>query len=636
MTSTLFSLPRSMVFTPNGDPAVGATATFYVTGTTTLAPIYSDSTLTTPLPNPITANSAGVLPTVYINATITYRVVVKDALGITMTDIDPYNVPAPAPPPPPPPPPPATQFGLFTELRATPPAIDASIYLIETSGYSRQGIGAAHYLADIGINGTGATINYATNFPRAAFTAADGRIFRLYEPAYDIEMFGGLRELIDRNPGNPPDIADAWDAAMAYMYQLNAEPIWQRDQAFGPSVSPIDAHMLYGGEATELRFRSGYYSTRTLAITTPCIIKGYSSGHNEYLHPSHIRFADNIGGVTVAPLSYSPIIDGVTFLGNWTPGHAKTDALSGCVMSGPCEIRNSRFKWFGGHGVCIKADVYGIGNGANLWFIERCSFMRNGLSGLYVIGGDSNAGYCSMTNCSQNGRWGFEDKSFLGNTYIACHASDNGGAQQQTVGSWHGSFRGYNTATETNIVTYGGKIYALRYSNEANAQSTIPGTDANVWIEAPDAIHGIPWSGTGSVSYHCGGPYAMAGDQASNLCLNCYAEGGQAPSYTGHGMFLLGFVNATAYGFGSHINPQSIVIRETAFGYTNETNGQRWCWQDTLPDNITNYNESFKVGDKAWKRTNTAGGTLGWVCITAGQFNTGTPPTFKTFGSIAA
>lgn len=40
---------------------------------------------------------------------------------------------------------------------------------------------------------------------------------------------------------------------------------------------------------------------------------------------------------------------------------------------------------------------------------------------------------------------------------------------------------------------------------------------------------------------------------------------------------------------------------------------------------------AWKVGDTVYNTAPAAGGTMGWVCTTAG-----TPGTWKTFGSIAA
>jgi len=40
---------------------------------------------------------------------------------------------------------------------------------------------------------------------------------------------------------------------------------------------------------------------------------------------------------------------------------------------------------------------------------------------------------------------------------------------------------------------------------------------------------------------------------------------------------------------------------------------------------------TWRVGDKVWDVTPSAGGTMGWVCTTAG-----TPGTWKTFGAVTA
>lgn len=53
--------------------------------------------------------------------------------------------------------------------------------------------------------------------------------------------------------------------------------------------------------------------------------------------------------------------------------------------------------------------------------VEKC-----GGNGVHVVGADANAGLIQAVDSSHNAGWGFHDKSFLGNTYVACHAADNG------------------------------------------------------------------------------------------------------------------------------------------------------------------------------------------------------------------
>lgn len=71
---------------------VGGTLTFYVTGTSTLAPTYSDAGLTTPNPNPITLDSVGKSPTsIFLDPAVVYRVVLKNSSEAVQWDRDPIT-----------------------------------------------------------------------------------------------------------------------------------------------------------------------------------------------------------------------------------------------------------------------------------------------------------------------------------------------------------------------------------------------------------------------------------------------------------------------------------------------------------------------------------------------------------------
>jgi hypothetical protein len=67
------------------------------TGTTTFATIYADGALTTPLANPLEADASGTFVAVYLNPATIYRVQIKTAAGVLISDTDPY-VPQPVPP----------------------------------------------------------------------------------------------------------------------------------------------------------------------------------------------------------------------------------------------------------------------------------------------------------------------------------------------------------------------------------------------------------------------------------------------------------------------------------------------------------------------------------------------------------
>lgn len=65
-----------------------------------------------------------------------------------------------------------------------------------------------------------------------------------------------------------------------------------------------------------------------------------------------------------------------------------------------------------------------LGN-ANNWYLEYCRSAGNGRHGFFVQGYDANAGCAIQCDASDNFGWGFVDYSFLGNTYLACHAAGN-------------------------------------------------------------------------------------------------------------------------------------------------------------------------------------------------------------------
>lgn len=89
--SQLFYLPFNPVFNSRGLPVGAAQAYFFYTGTTDLAPIYSDAGLTTRAANPASADALGQLPTLYLDESLTYRLRVVDAKGQQLgNDYDPY------------------------------------------------------------------------------------------------------------------------------------------------------------------------------------------------------------------------------------------------------------------------------------------------------------------------------------------------------------------------------------------------------------------------------------------------------------------------------------------------------------------------------------------------------------------
>lgn len=76
-------------FDTSGNPLSGGSLTFYAAGTTTPQTVYSDSTLTTPLSNPLTLDSAGRTSTpVFLSGSASYKILLKTSGGSTIWTAD--------------------------------------------------------------------------------------------------------------------------------------------------------------------------------------------------------------------------------------------------------------------------------------------------------------------------------------------------------------------------------------------------------------------------------------------------------------------------------------------------------------------------------------------------------------------
>ena len=82
-------LVRLFLNDASATPAAGGSVTFYRSGTTDLAPIFSDAAYTVALENPVVADSTGQIVPVYTNVTYPIRAVIKSALGTTLATVDP-------------------------------------------------------------------------------------------------------------------------------------------------------------------------------------------------------------------------------------------------------------------------------------------------------------------------------------------------------------------------------------------------------------------------------------------------------------------------------------------------------------------------------------------------------------------
>lgn len=91
MAYQIFTQPSQQALDVAANVLSGATLSFTLTGTSTPTNAFSDSTLTTPLANPLSANSAGVWVSIFLDPNIIYKVVLKTSGGAVLQTWDPAN-----------------------------------------------------------------------------------------------------------------------------------------------------------------------------------------------------------------------------------------------------------------------------------------------------------------------------------------------------------------------------------------------------------------------------------------------------------------------------------------------------------------------------------------------------------------
>jgi hypothetical protein len=120
------------------------------------------------------------------------------------------------------------------------------------------------------------------------------------------------------------------------------------------------------------------------------------------------------------------IVERIKFLG----GGASATAAHGITMHARMNVRDCYITAFNGDGIHIEASAPDAN--ANNWLVSNVRIDNCAGDGLLVTGTDANAGCATMLDSSSNLGYGVRDNSFLGNTYVACHAAANGGGAYTT------------------------------------------------------------------------------------------------------------------------------------------------------------------------------------------------------------
>ena len=284
------------------------------------------------------------------------------------------------------------------------------------------------------------------------------------------------------------------------------------------------------------------------------------------------------------------------------------------------------------------ADPSTSGN-ANNWLITgNCRYTNAGNDGLFIDGGDTNAGLSNNLDCSKNGRYGINDSSFLGNTHVGAHV--NGNVSGSYISDGDNAFSVFiGCYSESGWPASNIKFPAMVLGGDHGAGFT---TNTTAIIDAQGISSGIR-------------NYQGKNTSAIPLSMQIAREDNEILTYKADGDFSSGL--QAAYWENTSKTWRVVHARDTgnrtAIAYTTDLTTTTQADGNKLPPGRAWLEDSymgqvpvrrmqraslptsgdFSKGDVVYRRSPVAGGTMGDVCTTSGI--AGSTAVFKAFSTIA-
>src|SRR5262245_31439286 len=231
---------------------------------------------------------------------------------------------------------------------------------------------------------------------------------------YELRWFGAKGQYRGTNglpQLHPPDDAPALMAAIAAL----------------PHINQFDTAPGYPGSGGTIHISAGeYWMGQTVYVGRS--VRIFGDGGGPTAGATRIYWPAGVTGIRL-PMegSYSH------FDNLWLIGGGKTagtpDELGGHGIYASARLfaHNTQVYRFRGDGIFIRAaSVESPSTNGSDWLLENVYMIENGQDGLETAAEDASSGMCLLCMAMANGRWGVNEHSFLGNTYIDCHADSNG------------------------------------------------------------------------------------------------------------------------------------------------------------------------------------------------------------------
>ena len=407
-----------------------------------------------------------------------------------------------------------------------------------------------------------------------------------------------------------------------------------------------------GTQGPSVWFAPGVYAfSATINVKTICRLYGHNLGfgnsnQTEFVFPAAtagiiVHRADTIGALN-SNGGNGGNADGSEIVGirlRSARGSAFSETQSGIWLRARGLVQRCSINSFAGHGVYVGAGSDGNpyqGN-ANLFQIDHVyvQFCRG--SAVHIQGTDANAGTCRHVNGVNNDLWCINESSFLGNYHYGHHSESN----------LAGSYFGLNTSALNGCYAEDGVGGTARWGGIAigNAISVFDLTNGGgtsgsapvLGLEFANGPRGLSNFNGGFVANHLGmqthlgtdGDTMVRGTFPGNsqpLRLGTFINSGQDAvvrwASSANNLLQFGSASSTrnfgrSAAVGEHLNIWGMFL-----GLNN--NGRYMTYGSAAPTS-----GNYAAGDIVFNNSPTAGGKIGWVCVTAGN-----PGTWKTWGAI--
>lgn len=497
-------------------------------------------------------------------------------------------------------------------------AIPASIKVVRVHGHTTPGLGGGYYQRSQSepVHSTKRQSLDRFKFDGTSHET-DGGWWELLDDNGTIypTQFGATPHLLTSSDiqgleGTLPDVFPVWEDIQLYMFA--------RKRAHQPPTLDDDGVAIGAGRRTGFRIvwpQGLYYSSESWEI------KDVIQWHYGFQHPSHNNpgasviwlFARDKTGVrfnyhrtrgipgTVEDSATSNVLGEGSYTGQGSGidgvvirsfGGGR-DTADGIQIKAPCWIRNCVVMNWGRDGVNIHAQAITsdptIRGQGNLFELYSILTANNARCGVFCSGGDSNAGIGIRVVANNNGQYGINDSSFLGNLWLACHTNTNGVKNVGQSASGEGNILVGFVSDKLQVSDGGpggGNRYCVMYGKDVEASTTIPGTDPSVWqfVSAGDgSLTGFCPVWSEGTTYRHISNYVTTNINSISAFIGCYAEGGTTPCTWAPTTTIMGGLLAgpTQMAAGPH-NPPVRIIGTAGFLQTGAGFKQRFQHIETL------------------------------------------------------